>query len=233
MVTATVTSPGTTRRRSSFNIAPPAAPLVFAPPARATPPAAPKTAGAQQSGELARSVLSSVVNGHGQTFTVEAPDAAAATDAMSGLRTLILAMRMTAGSVSATIAPSFYADTFPAMAAMVRALEHAGLGGAWKPEGVRSLRVDKACHVFISADRPSRDPTPAPDTLLEVAGAHRIPLDWYQARVAPRTKGPRLTRVIFGLPGHPGSVYQHMVDARPTARDGLGGQLHFSIAPLA
>jgi hypothetical protein len=173
------------------------------------------------------------VNGQGTVFTVDAPDTASTTAAMSGLRTLILAMRMTAGSVSATVAPSFYADTFPAMAAMVRALEHAGLGGAWAPEGVRSLRLDKSCHVFISADRPSKDPTPAPDTLLEVADAHRIPADWYLSRVAPRVRDLRLTKVFFGLPGFTGSAYEYVREAQHSARAGPGGHMRFSIMPAA
>jgi hypothetical protein len=160
-----------------------------------------------EAAEFSRAAAASVVTGAGLTFALDAPGAGAVIPLATPIRTWLLAARMSTGGVSATVAPSFFGDTYPAMLALVQALNEAGLGSMWRPEGVRTLRLDQAAHVFVSADRPVAEPTPSPGSLLEVVESHRIGADWYETRVAPRTAAPGLTRVFYGLPGVEGSVY--------------------------
>ena len=107
--------------------------------------------------EFGRAVAASVVTGAGMTFTLDVPGAGAVIPLATPIRTWLLAVRTSAGGVSATVAPSFFNDTYPAMLALVRALNDAGLGSLWRPEGVRTVRLDQAVHVFVSADRPVAD----------------------------------------------------------------------------
>ena len=171
---------------------------------RAAPSPVPAPAAAD---EFGRAVAASVVTGAGLTFTLDVPGAGDVIPLATPIRTWLLAARMSAGGVSATVAPSFFSDTYPAMLALVRALNDAGLGALWRPDGVRTVRLDQAVHVFVSADRPVAERTPAPGALLEVVEGHRIGADWYAARVAPRAAAPGLTRVFYGRPGAEGSVY--------------------------
>ena len=179
----------------------------FRAPARtrhAGPSPVPAPAGAD---EFGRAVAASVVTGAGLTFTLDVSGAGAVIPLATPIRTWLLAAGMSAGGVSATVAPSFFSDTYPAMLALVRALNDAGFGSLWWPEGVRTVRLDQAAHVFASADRPVAERTPSPGSLLEVVESHRVGADWYAAHVAPRATASSLTRVFYGLPGAEGSVY--------------------------
>ncbi|GEM_PF-1343527 len=185
--------------------------------------------------ELARAVLQAVVSGQGGTFTVDAPDAATVTRVATPIRLWLLLMRLYSGGVSATVSPSFFGDTYPAMLGLIYALGKADLGDAWRPDGVRTVRLEQAAHIFVSADRPVIEPpgAPGPDTLLEVTGAHTLGLDWYMDRVAPRATSPGLTRVFYGLPGARGSAYEHMRHRRPGDAAQPGPRRHFSLLDAA
>jgi hypothetical protein len=141
---------------------------------------------------------------------------------------------MASGGVSATVAPSFFGETYPAMLALVQSLERAGMGGMWRPEGVRTVRLESALHVFASADRPVAGRSPAPDTLLEVVDAHRTGYDWYSARVEPRTGAPGLTKVFYGLPhACRGSVFEQVCERSLEAEALDGTRRHFSLSSTA
>ena len=183
--------------------------------------------------ECGRAVVQSAVTGMGFTFAVEASGVGAVNSFATPLRTWMLAARMVSGGVSATVAPSFFGGTYPAMLALVQSLNASGLGDLWKPEGVRTVRLDRAVHVFVSADRPVPERSPAPDTLLEVVEAHRTGMDWYAGRVAPRAAAPGLTKVFYGLPGTAGSVFEH-VRAEAVAAEALDGVRRcFSLSGVA
>ena len=195
--------------------------------------AAPQPGLSDEAQEFGRAVVQSALAGAGMTFAVEASGAAAVNSFATPLRTWMLASRMASGGVSATVAPSFFGETYPAMLALVQSLNASGMGGLWRPEGVRSLRLDRAVHVFVSADRPVSERSPAPDTLLEVVEAHRTELDWYAGRVAPRAAAPGLTKVFYGLPGVAGSLFEHM-RAEAVAAEAMDGVRRcFSLAGLA
>lgn len=154
-----------------------------------------------------RAVAASIVTRAGLTFALDIAGGRAVIPLATPIRTWLLAVQMSTGGVAATVAPSFLSGTYPAMLALVQALNEAGLGAAWRSEGVRTLRLGQAAHVFVSADRSVAEHTPAPGSLLEVIESHTVGTDWYAARVAPRATGPGLTRVFYGLPGARGSVY--------------------------
>ena len=176
---------------------------------------------------LTRAVMQSLVSRTAACFTVDAPDAATVTRVMTRLRVWLLATGAFTGGVSATVSPTLLGETYPAMLALVRALERANANGLWKPDGARTVRFGDATHIFVSADMPVRERTPAPDRLLEVADAHRIQAAWYDARVAPRARQNSLTRVLFGTPGTVGSVYDRERSRNLSAREST--QRHFSL----
>ncbi len=158
--------------------------------------------------EAVRAVLASLISGAGATFAIDTQDSVRATRLMTQLRVWLLFARKGTGGVSATVAPSFFDDTYPAMLALVAELTKAGLTGAWRPDGVRTMRLGEALHVFVSADHPVQEHTPLPDALLDVVGAHLLSQDWFDTRVTPRAKALGLTKVFSGVPGRVGSVYE-------------------------
>ncbi|HBO90718.1 MAG TPA: hypothetical protein DD460_08185, partial [Acidobacteria bacterium] len=65
------------------------------------------------------------------------------------LRLLFLFINRGQVSNSASVAPCFAKDTYPAMLALVKTLEGAGMGEDWSPDGARSIRIGKAKHLFV------------------------------------------------------------------------------------
>ncbi len=158
--------------------------------------------------ELGRALLKSITAREGATFTVDVQDAAAVTDLISGLRSWLLVVGAGTGIASATVSPTFLGETFPAMLSLVRELERSG--ATWRPNGPRTVQVGEAKHVFVSRDRPVAGRTPNPDGVIEVVHAHRVDRDWFHERVVPRCQAPGLTRVFYGQPGFPGSIYEEV-----------------------
>ncbi|MEX0763247.1 MAG: hypothetical protein WD208_03045 [Dehalococcoidia bacterium] len=183
--------------------------------------------------ELGRAVMGSLVSGTGSTFTVDVADIGAVNRVMTQIRSWLLVARAGTGGVSATVAPQFLEDTYPAMLALTRRLNDAGAGGLWHPDGARTLRLGEAKHIFVSADRPVTDHSPAPDALLEVVQAHRIDGEWFAERVAPRARRRGLTRVFYGAPGTEDSVYERARRGSLALESHDGFHRHFSLMKSA
>ena len=157
---------------------------------------------------FARAVMGAL-SGSGGSFSVEVPSSIDVTEMATKLRLWLLVTRAAAGGVSATVSPEFLKDTYPAMLALARALDDAGLKGVWAAEDERTFRVGNARHVFVSVDRPLfRRGTEGsrPDTLLEIVSAGRIDREWFHTRVCPRAVAERLTTVVYGATGE-GAVF--------------------------
>ena len=183
---------------------------------------------------FARAVMAALAD-VGGTFSVDAPSSLAVTGMATKLRLWLLVTRAAAGGVSATVSPEFLEDTYPAMLALARSLDDAGLKGVWTPEGERTVRLGKARHMFVSADRPSSRSggrNPRPDTLLEVVSAERIDAEWYRSRVSPRAAAEGLTTVVYGAPGGD-TVFQQMRTKNLLAEWRDGTRRHFSLGAAA
>ena len=179
---------------------------------------------------FARAVMAALADGGG-TFSADVPSPLAVTAMATQLRLWLLVTRAAAGGVSATVSPEFLSDSYPAMLALARALEEAGLKGVWTPEDERTVRLGKARHMFVSVDRPSSRSgagSPKPDTLLEVVSADRIEPEWYRSRVSPRATAEGLTTVVYGSPG--GDAVFGQVRAKNLLAEWTDGtRRHFSL----
>tara|TARA_B100000586_G_scaffold262696_1_gene231193 strand:- start:357 stop:1049 length:693 start_codon:yes stop_codon:yes gene_type:complete len=146
------------------------------------------------------------------------------------LRLLFLFINRAEFSNSATVAPSFTQDTYPAMLALVKALESAGMGEDWSPDGARSIRIGKTKHLFVSVDMPIKDRSPSPDKFLEIIQSHQIDVSWYDQCVYPRASAPGLTTVMFGVPDNSDPQYSTSIFKRERLRNlsGRPGGMHFS-----
>ena len=149
------------------------------------------------------------------------------------LRLLFLFINRAEFSNSATVAPSFTQDTYPAMLALVKALESAGMGEDWSPDGARSIRIGKTKHLFISVDMPITDRSPSPDKFLEIIQSHQIDVSWYDQCVYPRASAPGLTTVMFGVPDNSDPQYSTSIFKRERLRNlsGRPGGTHFFSQP--
>ena len=145
------------------------------------------------------------------------------------LRLLFLFINRADFSNSATVAPSFAQDTYPAMLGLVKALEGSGLGEDWFPDGARSIRMGKAKHLFVSVDMPIADRSPSPDTFLEIIQSHQIDASWYDQCVYPRASDPGLTTVMFGIPDRSRPQYATSIFNRERLKNlsGRPGGKHF------
>ena len=183
---------------------------------------------------FARAVMAALVDGGG-TFSADVPSAQAVTGMATKLRLWLLVTRAAAGGVSATVSPGFLTATYPAMLALARALDEAGLKGLWAPEDERTIRLGKARHMFVSVDRPSSRSgagSPRPDTLLEIVSADRIEPEWYRSRVSPRATAEELTTVVYGAPGGDG-VFGQVRAKNLLAEWTDGTRRHFSLGGAA
>ena len=149
------------------------------------------------------------------------------------LRLLFLFINRAEFSNSATVAPSFIQDTYPAMLALVKALESAGMGEDWSPDGARSIRIGKTKHLFVSVDMPIKDRSPSPDKFLEIIQSHQIDVSWYDQCVYPRASAPGLTTVMFGVPDNSDPQYSTSIFKRERLRNlsGRPGGTHFFSQP--
>ena len=171
------------------------------------------------------------LSGSGGSFSVEVPSSIGVTAMATKLRLWLLVTRAAAGGTSATVSPEFLKDTYPAMLALARALDDAGLKGVWAAEDERTFRVGNARHVFVSVDRPLPGPggeASRPDTLLEVVSAGRIDRDWFRTRVCPRAAVERLTTVVYGAPRE-GAVFAQVRAKNLLAEWKDGVCRHFSL----
>lgn len=174
----------------------------------------------------AAAIMESIVSGGGGSFVVDVSGVDPIHDFATSIRTWLLVAGIGTGGSSATVAPSFLGETYPAMLALVASLDRAGAGSMWRPDGPRTIRLGEARHVFVSADRPVPERTPPPDSLLEVVDAHRLSSEWFDSRVAPRAGATGLTTVFYGLPGATGSVYERELQASSTG----GPTAHFTLS---
>ena len=168
--------------------------------------------------ELGRAMVHATVTATDITFAVETSGTGAVNLFATPMRMWMLASHRTTGGVAATIAPSFFGETYPAMLALVQSLNVAGMENQWNPDGVRTVRLERARHVFVSADRPVTERSPAPDSLLEVIEAHRVDMNWYAERVVHRFRRGRSYEGVLRPEWH------HRVTVRARARRSSRGR---------
>ena len=166
----------------------------------------------------------------GRIITVDLTSDESIVEISARLRLLFLFINREQPSNSASVAPSFAQDTYPAMLALVKTLEGAGMGEDWSPDGARSIRIGKAKHLFVSVDMPIADQSSFPDTFLEIIQSHQIDVSWYDECVYPRASAPGLTTVMFGVPDSSDPQYSTSIFKRERLRNlsGRPGGMHFS-----
>lgn len=170
-----------------------------------------------------RAVAAALLSDRPATFTIEADSVHAVTEFASPVRQFLLMMGRLSGGVSATVAPHFAEETYPALLQLVGKLDDSGASDLWRPDGGRTLAVGEARHIFISADMPLAERTARPDRMLEVVAAHRITNSWYRSRVAPRLVTDSLVRVFYGRRGVAGSAFA-VAEAEAMVEEGLSGE---------
>ena len=170
--------------------------------------------------------MASLLSRSPATFTIETgktDSVRAVTEFASPLRLFLLMAGRASGGVSATVAPHFSEETYPALLDLVGRLNGSGASDLWRPDGARSLAVGEARHMFISADMPVVERSARPDRLLEVVAAHMIQADWYRSRVAPRLVAGSMVRVFYGRRGVAGSAFA-AADAEAMAEEAMSGE---------
>ena len=168
-------------------------------------------------------LMSALLSRSPATFTIESSSAHAVTEFASPLRLFLLMAGRASGGVSATVAPHFSEETYPALLDLVGRLNGSGASDLWRPDGARTLAVGNARHMFISADMPVIERSVRPDRLLEVIAAHSIQADWYRSRVAPRLVSDSMVRVFYGRRGVAGSAFA-VADAEAMAEEAITGE---------
>ena len=177
----------------------------------------------QDAGDPGHALMAALLSGRPATFTIEADSVHAVTEFASPLRQFLLMSGRLSGGVSATVAPHFSEETYPALLQLVSRLDSSGASDLWRPDGGRTLAVGDARHIFISADMPVAERTQRPDRLLEIVAAHHVPNQWFQSRVAPRLVEDSVVRVFYGRRGFAGSAFA-AADAEAMADEAISGE---------
>ena len=196
------------------------------------------TASSHNRDAWAEVVLSNVGDDHSaetgaRIITIDLTSDESIVEISARLRLLFMFMNRAQVSNSATVAPFFKRDTYPAMLALVQALEGAGLGEDWSPYGARSIRMGRTKHLFVSIDMPIADRSSSPDTFLEIIQSHQIDASWYDQCVYPRASASELTTVMFGVPDNSDPQYSTSIFKRERLRNlsGRPGGTHFFSQP--
>ncbi len=160
--------------------------------------------------QLGQRIMQSAMAPERGSFAVKCRSVAHATDFATPIRSMLLTLTSGFGGINVTISPSLNLNTWPAMDALVAALEESGAGELWQPIGERSIAIGAARHLFVSVDNPIRDESNSvfPNALVEVVGAHLIDPSWFDRIVAPRCRYEALTFVFYGQAGFEGSLFE-------------------------
>ena len=160
--------------------------------------------------QLGQKIMQSAMSRERVSFAVKSPSVSHATDFSTPIRSMLLTLASGFGGINVTVSPSLNLNTWPAMDALVAALEESGAGELWQPIGERSVAIGAARHLFVSVDNPIRDDATVvfPNVLVEVVGAHLIDPEWFDRVVAPRCRNEALTFVFFGQVGFEGSLFE-------------------------
>ena len=160
--------------------------------------------------QLGQRIMQSAMAPERSYFAVKCRSVAHATDFATPIRSTLLTLTSGFGGINVTISPSLNLNTWPAMDALVAALEESGAGELWQPIGERSVGIGAARHLFVSVDNPIRDESNSvfPNALVEVVGAHLIDPEWFDRIVAPRCRDSALTFVFYGQAGFDGSLFE-------------------------
>jgi hypothetical protein len=168
-------------------------------------------------------VMAALLQNKPATFVIEAEHSHEINRFASPLRMFLLMSGRLSGGVSATVAPHFSEQTYPALLDLVGALNDSGAGVLWKPDGARSVMVGNARHVFVSVDMPVIEKSPRPDRLLEMVASDEIADEWYRSRVAPRLNAESMVRVFYGMSGSAGSAFA-AAEAEAIAEEAMTGE---------
>lgn len=160
--------------------------------------------------QLGQRIMQSAMAPERGSFAVKCRSVAHATDFATPIRSMLLTLTSGFGGINVTISPSLNLNTWPAMDALVAALEESGAGELWQPIDERSVGIGAARHLFVSVDHPIRDESTSvfPNALVEVVGAHLIDPEWFDRIVAPRCRDEALTFVFYGQSGFTGSLFE-------------------------
>lgn len=159
---------------------------------------------------LGQKIMQTAMSRERVSFAVKSRSVSHATSFATPIRSTLLTLTSGFGGVNVTISPSLNLNTWPAMDALVAALEESGAGELWQPIGERSIAIGAARHLFVSVDNPIRDDATVvfPNVLVEVVGAHLIDPAWFDRIVAPRCREEALTFVFYGQAGFEGSLFE-------------------------
>ncbi len=160
--------------------------------------------------QLGQKIMQAAMSRERVSFAVKSPSVSHATDFATPIRSMLLTLASGFGGINVTVSPSLNLNTWPAMDALVAALEESGAGELWQPIGERSIAIGAARHLFVSVDNPIRDDATVvfPNVLVEVVGAHLIDPEWFDRIVAPRCRNEALTFVFYGQAGFEGSLFE-------------------------
>jgi hypothetical protein len=181
--------------------------------------------------EFGQSVIDSVINRKGHSFSIAVSDESEIGSISGRLEKFLLLLSAASGGTLARVAPRFSDDTLPALASLTRELP-----AGWKVEGERTIRYGRARQVFVSVDRPlqSSGAKSRPDRLLEVVSAHRVTSDWFQTRVQPRIKDQsELTIAYYGVATDGESLFSQVTEDHLQMESHGGERRHFNTSPTS
>ncbi|MYA59594.1 MAG: hypothetical protein F4X40_03410 [Chloroflexi bacterium] len=160
--------------------------------------------------QLGQKIMQTAMSRERASFAVKSRSVSHATAFATPIRSMLLTLASGFGGINVTISPSLNLNTWPAMDALVAALDDSGAGELWQPIGERSSAIGAARHLFVRVDNPIRDDATVvfPNVLVEVVGAHLIDPEWFDRIVAPRCLDEALTFVFYGQAGFEGSLFE-------------------------
>lgn len=148
--------------------------------------------------EVARAIVSSILENRGLTFAVEIARQGGKNELSAHLEVLLLTMYMAGGGTLVKCSPTFKPQTIISMTRLKERLDDFGFNGIWATELGYCVRLGSARQIFLSAEESSSVVGHTADILMEIDESQDVSRDKYTKEFRPMASAHNTTTVHYG-----------------------------------
>jgi len=177
--------------------------------------------------DIARSVIGSIEDHRGATFTVEIARQGGKTELSAHLEVLLLTMFMAAGGTAVKCSPTFRPQAVISMTRLKDRLNDFGFSGIWAAEMGYMVVLGAARQLFLSADKSSAVVGHTADILLEIDEAQDVSKEKYTRDFRPMGSAHNVTTVLYGTTWDDATLLEEMKQSNLELEKKDGMRRHF------
>ena len=177
--------------------------------------------------EIARAVIDSVRDRKGLSFSVMIARQGGKNEVSAYLETAVLTTFAQAGGTAVKAAPTFHPQAYISIRRLRQVLDRIGLSRCYFLENGRSLRIENARQLFLSAHPTSNVVGATANRLLEVDESQDVSPDKFNRDFMPMGATANVTTVHYGTAWHDSSLLEQVKQSNLELQRADGIQRHF------